>query len=311
MRRKSLSKLIIFSVISILSIGIVVGCGNSNTDESGLKGMIKIDGSSTTSPLTEAIAEEFNSTNYNVQIPIGVSGTGGGFKRFTNGETDIQNASRKIKDDEVEKARNNGIKYTEYVVAYDGITLCVSKENTFVDSLTVEELKKMWEPNSSIKTWKDLREEWPDKTIKFYSPGPDSGTFDFFTEAIVEKSKAIRNDINPSEDDNVLVQGVAGDSNAIGFFGYSFYEENEEKLRAIKVDNGDGAIGPTFDTIKTGTYAPLSRELYIYVNDASMEKEQVKAFVKYYLGNAKDIVIDVGFIPLNDEKYESELSKIK
>lgn len=310
MRMKNIKMLTIGAVI-LGSVGLFAGCGGADTASSKLTGEIKIDGSSTVAPITEAIAEEFNKENPDVKIPVGVSGTGGGFKRFVVGETDVQDASRPIKDSEKELADKNGVTYTDLTVAYDGITVAVSKENDFVDSLTVDELKKMWEPNSTVKTWKDVRPEWPAEPIKFYTPGPDSGTFEFFTEAIVHEAKAMRSDVNPSEDDNVLVQGVAGDKSAIGFFGFSYYKENQDKLKAVKIDAGKGAVEPTFDTIKDGSYAPLSRPIFIYVNNKSLEKPEVKSFVEFYLENAEAIVPEVGYIPLEADAYTKELDKIK
>ena len=318
MRMKKIKSLAI--VMSLVSVaGMFAACGGSEEgkdsgtgkESASLSGEIKVDGSSTVAPITEAMAEEFNVENRDVKIPVGVSGTGGGFKRFVVGETDIQDASRTIKDSEIEKATANNVTYTDLTVAYDGVTVAVSKENDFVDTLTVEELKKLWEPNSTIKTWNDLRSEWPKDEIKLYTPGPDSGTFEFFTEEITGEARAMRTDVNPSEDDNVLVQGVAGDKNAIGFFGFSYYTENADKLKAVKIDAGNGAIEPTFDNIKDGVYAPLSREIFIYVNNASLERPEVNSFIDFYLSNAEAIVPEVGYIPLTAEDYAKELEKIQ
>lgn len=298
----------------------LAGCGSKPAEqgtqdpakeEVKLTGEIKIDGSSTVFPITEAIAEEFRAAYPDVKIPVGVSGTGGGFKKFAAKETDISNASRPIKDGEAEAAKANGVEYIELMVAYDGLSVLVNPANTWVDSLTVEELKKIWGPDSTVKTWKDVRAEWPAEEIKLYAPGTDSGTFDYFTEVINGKSGAIRPDFIGSEDDNVLVQGIAGDKNAIGFFGYAYYEENKDKLKVVKIDNGNGAIEPTFETIKSGSYAPLSRPIFIYVNKASLEKPEVKAFVTFYLETAKDIVKEVGYIALPDGEYTAGLNKIK
>lgn len=312
--KKTVIKVLTTALLVTATVGGFVGCGSKDSGagaSNALKGEIKVDGSSTVAPITEAVAEEFNKEHSDVKIPVGVSGTGGGFKRFVVGETDIQDASRPIKDSEKEKAAANGVEYTEFTVAHDGITVVVSKDNEFIDSLTKEELKKMWEPDSKVKTWKDVRPEWPAEPIKFYAPGPDSGTFEFFTEAIVDKSKAMRSDVNPSEDDNVLVQGVAGDKNAIGFFGFSYYEANKDKLKAVKIDAGKGAVEPTFETIKDGSYAPLARPIFIYVNNKSLEKPEVKEFVKFYLENAETLVKEIGEIPLAAADYIKQLEKIK
>lgn len=319
MKIKSL-KIVAASLLVIGATGLFAGCGADKGTASNaggetsiveLSGEIKVDGSSTVAPITEAMAEEFNAEHSEVKIPVGISGTGGGFKRFVVGETDIQDASRPIKDKEVESAKSNGIEYIDLTVAYDGVTVAVSKENDFIDSFTVEELKKIWEPNSTVKTWNDVRSEWPKEEIKLYTPGPDSGTFEFFTEQIVGEAKAMRSDVNPSEDDNVLVQGVSGDKNAIGFFGYSYYKENEDKLKAVKIDAGKGPVEPTFDTIKDESYAPLSRAIYIYVNKASLERPEVSSFVEFCLTNGSSIVPEVGYIPLTDEDYQTELAKVK
>lgn len=244
--------------------------GDEETAAVGLKGEVEIDGSSTVYPLTEAAAEEFGKDNADVRVTVGVSGTGGGFKRFCNGETAISDASRPIKDEEAAACKAKGIEYTDLQVAYDGLSIVVSKDNDFIDHLTVEELNKIFVTGSTVKTWADVRAGWPAEEIKMYSPGADSGTYDYFNEEILEK-KGIRNDtqISFSEDDNTLVQGVEGSKDAIGYFGFAYYEENADKLKLVPVDAGKGAISPTVETIKDGTYAPLSRPLFIYVNKKS------------------------------------------
>lgn len=281
------------------------------TTDTGLSGDIIIDGSSTVFPITEAITEEFRKLNPDVNIPIGVSGTGGGFKKFVIGESDINDASRPIKDAEKETAEENGIEYEEFMIAYDGISVVVNPENDYVDSLTVEELNELWKADSTIKTWKDLRDDWPDEEIRLYGPGTDSGTFDYFTEEINGESGSIRTDYTPSEDDNVLVQGIAGDKNAIGFFGFSYYIENQDILKAVKIDNGDGPVAPAFETIKDGSYAPLSRPIYIYVTKDALAKDQVKAFVEYYLTEGASLISEVGYVELDDASYQQELSKLE
>lgn len=303
-------------VATVLAVTALVGCGQQagKTDNAGatkLTGSVKIDGSSTVFPITEAVAEEFQNANPGVKVTVGVSGTGGGFKKFTVGETDISNASRPIKEEEKQKATTNKIEALEIPVAYDGISIVVNKANTWVDKLTVDELKKIWEPNSKVKTWKDVRSNWPAEPIKLYGPGTDSGTFEYFTEEIVGEAKKSRADYNQSEDDNVLVTGIEGDKNSLGYFGYSYYEENASKLKLVPVDSGDGkAVLPTVDTIKDGSYKPLSRPLYIYVSKASLQKPEVKSFVKYYIESAEELVKSVYYVPLKKEEYQAQLSKL-
>ncbi|WP_399538386.1 PstS family phosphate ABC transporter substrate-binding protein [uncultured Paenibacillus sp.] len=281
-------------------------------DNVALSGTIAIDGSSTVFPLTEAAAEEFGRENGDVRVTVGVSGTGGGFKQFCNGEIAIADASRPIKDEEAAACKDKGIEYTELSVAYDGLSVVVSKENDFIDKLTVEELNKMFATGSTVKTWADVRSGWPAEEIKMFSPGADSGTYDYFNEAILDK-KGIRNDaqISFSEDDNTLVQGVSGNKNGIGYFGFAYYEENQDKLKVVPIDGGKGPIEPTMETIKDGSYAPLSRPLFIYVNKKEMERPEVKTFVQYYIENIGNMAGEVGYIPLPDEKYQEEAAKLE
>lgn len=307
--KKNKMILVIVLVISMITFA---GCGsNQEGGAEGLSGEIRIDGSSTVFPITEAVAEEFIAENPDVKIPVGISGTGGGFEKFIAQETDISDASRPIKEKEAEAAKAAGVEYIELKVAFDGLSILVNPQNTWVDYLTVEELNMIWNPGSTVKTWKDVRGEWPEEEIKLYAPGTDSGTFDYFTEEINGKTGAIRSDFTGSEDDNVLVQGIAGDKNALGFFGYAYYEENQDKLKIVPIDSGKGPVTPTFETIKDGTYSPLSRPLFIYVNKASLEKPEVKRFVEYYLEIAKDIVQEVGYVALPDEEYEKGINLIK
>lgn len=284
----------------------------SGQQEASLSGTVKVDGSSTVFPISEAVAEEFQIANQGVQVTVGQSGTGGGFKKWIAGEIDINDASRPIKAEEIEAAKENGIEPLEIPIAYDGISVVVNKDNTWVESMTVEELKKIWEPNSTVSTWKDVRPEWPDEKIKLYGPGTDSGTFEYFTEAVVGEAKASRADYTASEDDNVLVQGVAGDKNALGYFGYAYYEENADKIKVVAIDNGNGtAVVPSLETIKDGSYNPLSRPVFIYPSKQAMEKPEVKAFVTFYLENAAELVKSTGYVPLPDEEYQKSLSEIQ
>ncbi|MDH5610326.1 MAG: PstS family phosphate ABC transporter substrate-binding protein [Cyclobacteriaceae bacterium] len=290
---------------------IVAACGKSgnNTSATTLEGEVKIDGSSTVYPITEAVAEEYRTEQPKVKVTVGVSGTGGGFKKFSRGETDINDASRPIKGGEAEACQTNGIDYVELTVAYDGLAVLVSTENYWVDYFTVAELKKIWEPaaQGQITRWNQIRAEWPDAEFHLYGPGVASGTYDFFTEVIVGESGSSRGDYTASEDDNVLVQGIAGDKNSIGFFGLAYYEENKEKLKLVGVDNGDGkAVIPTLETVKTGEYAPLSRPIFIYVSNVAAQRPEVLSFVNFYMANAAALVTDIGYIPLPEEEYTKE-----
>ncbi len=278
--------------------------------------IIEIDGSSTVYPITEAVAEEFQKLYRDVRVVVGISGTGGGFKRFGAGETDISDASRPIKQKEADVCKKNSIEYVELAVAYDGLAVMVNPENKWVDFLTVAELKKMWEPNSQgiITKWSQIRPGFPDKEIRLFGPGTDSGTFDYFTEAICGKSGASRGDFTASEDDNVLVQGIASDELALGYFGLAYYEHNKDKLKIVPVDdgidsNGKGTIVPTLETVRNGTYQPLSRPLFIYVSVKSTQKKEIRDFVKFYLKNAPELSKEVGYIPLPDEMYKTSLEK--
>lgn len=271
-------------------------------------GVITIDGSSTVYPITEAIAEEFRVDNGEVKVTVGVSGTGGGFKKFSRGETDINDASRPIKDAEAASCKENNIEYVELTVAFDGLAVLVNKQNTWVTDITVEELKKIWEPSAQAKItrWNQIRKEWPDEEFHLYGPGVASGTYDYFTEAIVGKSGESRGDFTASEDDNVLVQGIEGDKNALGFFGLAYYEENKERLKLVGVNGGNGVITPTVSSVKDGTYSPLSRPVFIYVSKAAAQRPEVKSFVNFYMENAAQLVQDVGYIPLPDDQYKKE-----
>jgi phosphate transport system substrate-binding protein len=273
-----------------------------------VEGTILVDGSSTVAPITAAVAEEFQAEFPEVRVPVGISGTGGGFKKFCNGETDISDASRPIKESETEQCNTNGIEYVELPVAFDGLAVMVNPENDFASCLTVAELKKMWEPEAEgvITNWNQIRDGFPDQPLALYGAGTDSGTYDYFTQAIVGEEGSSRGDFLPSEDDNVLVQGIAGDVNALGFFGLAYYEENADKLKLVAVDNnGDGnCVEPNLETVAGGTYQPLSRPLFIYVNRERIdEKDEISAFIQFYLENAGALSLEVGYIPLTDEIY--------
>lgn len=277
-----------FAVAAALSVGTVASAGEK------LTGSVKIDGSSTVYPITEAVAEEFGAENRRVRVTVGISGTGGGFKRFVAGETDISDASRPIKKKEYDAAIANRIEFIEVPVAYDGLSFVVNKENTWCNDITVDELKRIFLDGSAVRTWKDIRPEWPSVPIKIYAPGTDSGTFDYFKEVVAGKKGSIRSDMSVSEDDNILVRGVAGETGGIGFFGCAYYFENRDKLKALAV-NG---VQPTSSTIESGVYAPFSRPLFIYVNAKSIDKPQVRAFVDFYLKQGPALAEEVGYVRL-------------
>lgn len=285
-------------------------CGGGRGD-SGLSGSIEVDGSSTVYPISQAVAEEFMiDTGGDVRVTVGVSGTGGGFRRFCAGETEISNASRAIKDDERELCEQAGVDPLELQVAIDGLAVAVNPENTFVQCLTVEELRRIWEPGSTLQQWSEVREGLPARPLRLYGPGTNSGTFDYFTEAIVGEEDASRPDYSASEDDNVLVQGVGGDVNALGYFGYAYYIENQDQLRAIGVDNGSGCVEPTPETVTSGQYEPLSRPLFIYVNRNMLSRPEVAAFVRFYMENAAELVGEVGYVPMDAAAYQANISEI-
>ena len=275
--------------------------------------IVKIDGSSTVYPITEAVAEEFQKMKKGaVNVTVGISGTGGGFKKFCRGEIDVADASRPILKKEMEECTKAGIKYYELPVAYDALTVMVNPQNSFITSMSVAELKKIWEPaaQGKINSWKDVNPAWPDQKIKLYGAGSDSGTFDYFTEAIVGKAKSSRGDYTASEDDNVLVQGINSDKAALGYFGFSYYIENQKKLKAVAVDGGKGPVLPSPETVENGSYQPLSRPIFIYVNAKSMEKPEVKEFVEYYMKDAAKLVKEVKYVPLPAKAYTSNLEHL-
>jgi len=281
--------------------------------------IIKIDGSSTVYPITEAVAEEFQKIEKGkTRVTVGISGTGGGFKKFCNGETDISNASRPIKPTEVELCKKNSIEYIELPVAYDGIALMINPKNNWVSHMTVKELKKIWEPaaQGKIKKWNQIRTAWPDKEIHLFGAGVDSGTYDYFTEAIVGKEHSSRGDFTSSEDDNVLVQGISTDVLSLGFFGMAYYENNKDKLKLVGIDdendaNGKGPILPTYDNILKGIYQPLSRPIYIYLSKKSADKSEIKRFTEFYMKSGADLSKEVGYIALPDKAYELALKRFE
>ena len=273
-----------------------------------LSGTIEVDGSSTVYPIAEAVAEEFSKVHQDVRVNVGVSGTGGGFKRFIVGETDISDASRLIKSAEAEAALANGIQYIEMRVGTDGLSVIVSPRNDFVSCLTIEELKRIWEPGSTVTNWNQVRAEFPDRPLRLYGPDTDSGTFDYFTEEVMGQARASRSDYTASADDNVLVQGISGDRNALGYFGYAYYAENSDKLKLVAVDSDNGCVTPTPETIAAGQYTPLSRPMFIYVSKRSLERPEMQAFVRFFMEKGPDLVREVGYIPEDAQVYLDNLS---
>ena len=292
-------------------------CGGSQeaSTEGGteaLKGNISIDGSSTVYPISAGIAELFGEEQAGVKVMVGQSGTGGGFTKFAAGETQISDASRPIKDGEAENCAKNNIKYQQLTVAYDGLAVLVNPNNTWVDKLTVEELKKIWE-NSPTKamTWADVRTGWPAEKISLYGPGTASGTYDYFNQEILGKDVAARTDYNASENDNMLVKGIADDKNALGYFGFAYYAENKDKLKLVAIDAGKGAILPSEKTVMDKTYSPLSRPIFIYVSDVVKKQPEVKAFVDFYLANTLEVSKMVGYIPMTADEQKAQVEIFK
>jgi phosphate transport system substrate-binding protein len=317
-----LAKLFAIGFVAVAASAFVVACGDSDDDDDGasgattpaatsapaISGAVAIDGSSTVFPISEAVAEEFQKVQKEVKVTVGVSGTGGGFKRFCAGETDISDASRPIKTgagSEAETCANAKIDYIELPVAYDGLSVVVNPQNTWATCMTTAELKKLWEPEAEgkVTTWNQIRADWPNEKINLYGPGTDSGTFDYFTEAINGKEDASRGDFTASEDDNILVTGVSGDKYALGYFGLAYLIENQGKIKGVQVDGGKGCVSPTVATVESGEYAPLSRPLFIYVKKDSVTKPQVKAFVDFYLQNAGKLAGEVGYVKFPDTFY--------
>lgn len=282
------------------------------TDLGSLSGTISADGSSTVFPIMEALAEEFGlETGGNVEIVVDVSGTGGGFKRFCAGETDISNASRAIKDEEVALCAEAGVNYYEFEIAYDGLSVVVNPENDWVNCLTTAQLAQIWGPEATETKWSDLDPSWPADVIQLYGPGTDSGTFDYFTDEINGEEGVSTTNYTPSEDDNVLVEGVAGDKNALGYFGLAYYEQNADRLKVVAVDNGAGCVTPSSETVQDGTYAPLSRPLYLYVNAESLTRPEVQEFVRFSVANANLFVEEVGYVDSPLSVYAEDQAKLE
>jgi len=289
-------------ILVVLGFAALASCSKPNASSSRPASTVRADGSSTVYPITEAVAEEFRNEHPDVRSVIGFSGTGGGFKKLAADEIDICDASRPIKEEERAACDAHGVKFIELEIAFDGLSVVVNPENDWCDCLTVEQLKAIWQPESAISKWSDLNPEWPDEKIELFGPGTDSGTFDYFTEAIVGTAKSSRADYTPSEDDNMLVTGVEGSKYALGYFGYAYYAENKDRLKLLGVDPGDGnCVQPSLETVRANTYKPLSRPLYIYVNQASLTKPEIVEFIRYYLDTVGLVVEQVGYVRLPDE----------
>ncbi len=300
------------SLVSVIAAGAALASVVQDYDRA-LRGAIRIDGSSTVYPITEAVAEEFAGVCPRVRVTVGISGTGGGFKRFSMGETDISDASRPIKGKEHKNAKENGVEFIEIPIAYDGLSIVVNKANTWATELTVDDLKTIFLEDSAAKTWKDINSAWPATPITVYAPGTDSGTFDYFKEIIAGKTGSIRSDMSVSEDDNVLVRGVAGDKGAIGFFGCAYYFENKDKLRSVAIVNDDlgKAVLPTPESIESGDYAPFSRPLFIYLSKESALRPEVRAFVKFYFEFGPELAEEVGYVRLPSEVRERAMARFE
>ena len=298
------------------------GCGRESSDAGdaaaaaendggSLSGRIEADGSSTVQPFAALAAERFQAANPDVQVTVGTSGTGGGFERFCAGETDLSNASRPIKDDEERPiCEENGVAYTDFQLATDALTVVVNTENDWVDCLTTKQLQAIWEPGSTVKSWKDLDASFPDEPMTLYGPGTDSGTFDYFTDEINGEEGASRSDYSPSEDDNVIVRGVSGDRGALGYFGLSYYEGNSDTLKALAIDSGDGCVEPSAETAQAGEYTPLSRPLFVYAANESLARPEVAAYVRYMLEENATVAGESLFIPLTEEQLAKQESKL-
>lgn len=301
---------------SVVAVAAIVGWAGLAATPSLAQETIKIDGSSTVFPITEAVAEDFQqSKKGKVRVTVGISGTGGGFKKFCRGETDISDASRPILAREMEECKKQGVQYIELPVAYDALTVVMNPKNTWIKALTVAELKKMWEPAAQGKVlkWSQVNSQWPDQPLKLFGPGADSGTFDYFTEAVNGRSKSSRGDFTASEDDNILVQGIARDVNGLGYFGYAYYFENKDKLKAVPIINPrtNQPVEPSAEAVMNGSYQPLARPIFIYVNAKALERAEIREFVEYYMKNAEGLVREVKYVPLPAKAYTHNVETIE
>jgi len=331
MTKRTISRVLALVALVALAAIVAAGCGGDGRDDESdtaaetssaaggetssaqgedLSGKISIDGSSTVGPLVTAAAEQFQGDNSGVNVTVGVSGTGGGFERFCAGETDLSNASRPIKDDEAALCEKAGVAYSEFQVANDGLAVVVNPDNDWVECLTVEQLKKIWSPETAPKSWKDVDPEFPDEQIKLYGPGTDSGTFDYFTDEINGEEGKSRTDYQAAEDDNVIVQGVGAEKGGLGYFGLSYAEQNSDEVKLVQVDGGGGCITPSVETVQDGTYKPLGRPLYVYAKNEAFTRPEVKAFVQYMIDNAVPIAEEALYVPMTDEQVTEAQGKL-
>ena len=316
---KTLRRPVLIALLLVVMV-LAAACGDDDNtpaapsgNDTKLSGTINVDGSSTVAPLTEAAADLFRADNSGVQIPVGTSGTGGGFEKFCAGETDISDASRAIKPEEPTEGvacESNGITYEELTIANDGLSVVVNKDNTWATCLTVEQLKAIWGPDSTVNNWNQVDPAFPDEELALYGPGTDSGTFDYFTDAINGEEGASRTDYSPSEDDNVTIQGVSGTKGGMGYFGLSYYEQNTDKLNVVEINGGDGCVKPTTETVQDGSYTPLSRPLFIYPKAESLKRPEVLAFVKFYVENSAEIAETALFVPMTEEQRSEATAKV-
>jgi phosphate transport system substrate-binding protein len=300
---------LLLTALALVPAVLAAGCGGDDDDEAAetgaeLSGRIAADGSSTVGPLTTAAAERFQRENSGVQVTVGVSGTGGGFERFCAGETDLSNASRAIDDEEKQACESKGVEYTELQVANDALTVVVNPQNDWVDCLTVEQLKKIWDRGSKVNNWNQVDPQFSDERLQLFGAGTDSGTFDYFTDVINGEEGRSRSDYSATEDDNVTVEGVAGDKGAMGYFGLSYFQQNSDRLKALEVDGGSGCVAPSVETAQSGEYKPLSRPLFIYAKNESLQRPEVKAFLQYLLDNQQEIAESAQFVPLEDDQLQ-------
>ncbi len=299
-----------FVVVGVIAAALVVaaGCGGDDGDSTS-GGTVSADGSSTVGPYVTSAAESFRDES-GANVTVGISGTGGGFDRFCRGETDLSNASRPIDEDEVTICEENNVEYLELQVANDALTVAVNSDNDWATCLTVDELNAIWKPGSTVKSWQDVRPSFPDEPLELFGPGTDSGTFDYFTDAINGEEGASRTDYQASEDDNVIVQGVSGTPGGMGYFGFSYFEENQDTLKALEIDDGSGCVAPSADAAQSGEYTPLARPLFVYAKTSALERQEVEDFLRHMLDNEATIAETAQFVPLNETQLEENLSKL-